>query len=90
MSDPYGPSFPPPQFMAPKDQESAPATNLLSRLPAVPAVSIPVLAILATIGMLAVVMFQAEHPSAQSVDSTPTPATSAAATPHPTVPHPAS
>ncbi|QLY27775.1 hypothetical protein [Nocardia huaxiensis] len=85
MSDPYGPHFPPPDFMAPRAAEPKP--SLLDRLPAV-SVSIPVLAILATVGMLAVVMFQAERPAAHHVDGKPAPATSASV--HPTPQHTAS
>ncbi|MGW4242052.1 hypothetical protein [Nocardia sp. NPDC004722] len=66
MNDPYGPTFPPPAFMAP--QEAAPAPGTLARLRHGAFVIAPVAALVAMVGVLAVVLYRGEHPGSADTD----------------------
>ncbi|BAW06796.1 hypothetical protein [Nocardia seriolae] len=60
MSDPYGPTFPPPNFMAPREPEPGPGA--LDRVRKTVAVTAPVAALVLIVGVLAVVIYRGEHP----------------------------
>lgn len=69
MSDPYGPTFPPPSFMAPQEAAPTPVPGVLERLRHGAFVVAPVAALVVMVGVLAVVLYRGEHPG--SADSDP-------------------
>ncbi|WP_040807995.1 hypothetical protein [Nocardia concava] len=65
MNDPYGPTFPPPAFMAPREPEAKPGAPAWVRK-AVVVVGPAVLALV--VGVLAVVIYRGEHPRTADSD----------------------
>ncbi|GAB2530012.1 hypothetical protein [Nocardia heshunensis] len=69
MSDPYGPTFPPPSFMAPQEAAPTPTPGLLTRLRRGAFVVAPVAGLVVMVGVLAVVIYRGEHPRPIDSDS---------------------
>lgn len=67
MNDPYGPTFPPPAFMAPHEPETKPGA--LVRMRKAVFVVAPVAALVLVVGVLATVIYRGEHP--HTADSGP-------------------
>ncbi|MEC3956013.1 hypothetical protein VMT65_23460 [Nocardia sp. CDC153] len=65
MSEPYGPTFPSPAFMAPREPNEKP--GVVERVRQGVLVVAPVAALFMMVGVLAVVMYRGEH--SHSVDS---------------------
>ncbi|MVU80315.1 hypothetical protein GPX89_24085 [Nocardia sp. ET3-3] len=66
MSDLYGPTFPPPAFMAPVEPEGKPGA--LARLRGGVLIAAPVAALVLVVGVLAVVIYRGEHPGSAGSD----------------------
>ncbi|WP_369636408.1 hypothetical protein [Nocardia sp. JMUB6875] len=60
MNDPYGPTFPPPAFMAPREPE--PKQGALVRVRKAVFTVAPVAALVLVVGVLATVLYRGEHP----------------------------
>ncbi|MEC3918495.1 hypothetical protein [Nocardia sp. CDC160] len=65
MSEPYGPTFPPPAFMAPREPDGKP--GVVERVRRGVLVVAPVAVLVMVVGVLAVVIYRGEHP--RGVDS---------------------
>ncbi|WP_157762094.1 hypothetical protein [Nocardia yamanashiensis] len=65
MSDPYGPTFPPPAFMAP--QEPGPDSGERHGLGGFAMMAAPVATLAAVVGVLVAIMWQADHPASARI-----------------------
>ncbi|MEU0541938.1 hypothetical protein ABZ319_18920 [Nocardia sp. NPDC005978] len=67
MSDPYGPTFPPPGFMAPREPADPESETLRNRLRHTVVLVAPVATLVLMVGLLAAIMWQGDHGGAAHV-----------------------
>ncbi|MGX1809630.1 hypothetical protein ACWIGI_28250 [Nocardia sp. NPDC055321] len=61
MSDPYGPTFPPPGFMAPREPGEPASHPLRERLRRTVVLVAPPATLVLMVGLLAAIMWQGDH-----------------------------